>query len=666
MSQQAFTPLDQFKLNSASEIQMAPNCEWLVYVRHSFDIDTDTQLTRLWRINGDGSDHRLLTGDDAQEATPRIASCGQRVAFVSNASGQMQIHVYDIATGINKPVTEGFMPPSQPSWSPDGEHIAYFAPAMAPAPDFGNISAAPENSQWAEPPQIITRLPYKIDRLGYLPNIFQQLHVAPSAGGASRQLTDGEFDHIVFLAPQNPIWTPDGKELLICTNPDEPTQLNGRAADLFSVPLKPSAMRQVTRFEGGVYHPAIAPDGKRIAFLGFKEDGACHPQLQLHVMNIDGSDIVALANDLDRSLGESLDNGGAPLQFSADGKSVFCLYSDCGNTKLGQFDLDGSHKVVAQNLGAGLTAYASLSSFGVLDDGGVVFNRALGNALPELYVQGTIDSAAKPITNFNGALSNARSIGEIEELWCKNPEDGLAIQGWLIRAPGTEADTKLPLILDIHGGPHADYGNRFWIRNQAMAAAGYSVLLVNPRGSTSYGHAFTRGIEHCYPGPDVGDLLAAVDECVARGWADPDALYVMGGSGGGTLTAACVARTDRFRAAACLYPVIDWSSLVLTADITPFMRHWRSALPWEAQQEFWQHSLIREIEKVATPTIVMCGSEDHRTPFYQAEMFYQALKFRGVDTALVRFNGEGHGMSSRPSHAVQTAELVLNWFKKYA
>ena len=225
---------------------------------------------------------------------------------------------------------------------------------------------------------------------------------------------------------------------------------------------------------------------------------------------------------------------------------------------------------------------------------------------------------------------------------------------------------KYPLILEIHGGPFAAYGPNYTTEMQLFAAAGYIVLYANPRGSTSYGEEFGNLIHHAYPGDDYDDLMSGVDAVIAQGNVDTDNLFVTGGSGGGVLTAWIVGKTDRFRAAVVAKPVINWSSFVLTSDVNNFFyRYWFGAQPWEQPEQYWKRSPLSLVGNVKTPTMLLTGESDYRTPIGESEQFYQALKLRKVDTVMVRIPEASHGMTSRPSNLIAKVDNILAWFEKY-
>jgi acylaminoacyl-peptidase len=278
----------------------------------------------------------------------------------------------------------------------------------------------------------------------------------------------------------------------------------------------------------------------------------------------------------------------------------------------------------------------------------------------------TIGGAVRVLTQLNADLLGARRLGEVGEIRWKSSKDQREIQGWLIKPPGFDATKKYPLILEIHGGPFAAYGPNYTTELQVMAAAGYVVLYANPRGSTSYGAEFGNLIHHAYPGDDYDDLMSGVDAVIAQGYVDPDNLFVTGGSGGGVLTAWIVGKTDRFRAAVVAKPVINWASFVLTADVNSFFyKYWFGAQPWEQPEQYWKRSPLSLVGNVKTPTMLLTGESDYRTPISESEQYYQALKLRNVDTVLVRIPEASHGMVARPSNLVAKIDNILAWFERY-
>jgi len=271
------------------------------------------------------------------------------------------------------------------------------------------------------------------------------------------------------------------------------------------------------------------------------------------------------------------------------------------------------------------------------------------------------------LTALNENFLAHRDLARVEERWITSSADGEKIQAWVALPPGFDPSRKYPLILEIHGGPFTNYGERFSTEIQLYAAAGYVVLYVNPRGSTSYGERFGNLIHHAYPGKDYDDLISAVDAVIDEGFVDKDALFVTGGSGGGVLTAWIVGKTERFRAAVVAKPVINWASFVLTADNSPyFTRYWFPSQPWEDPEGYWARSPLSLVGNVSTPTMLLTGEADLRTPMSETEQYYQALKLRGIDTAMVRIPGAYHSITKRPSQMAAKVAAVLAWFDQHS
>lgn len=270
------------------------------------------------------------------------------------------------------------------------------------------------------------------------------------------------------------------------------------------------------------------------------------------------------------------------------------------------------------------------------------------------------------VTQVNEDLFDHKQLGKVEEIWYKSSYDGLDINGWIVTPPDFDPTKKYPLILEIHGGPFSSYGPEFSAEIQLMAAKGYVVLYTNPRGSTSYGEAFGNEINKNYPSHDYDDLMSGVDEMIRRGYIDESQLFVTGGSGGGVLTSWIVGKTNRFKAAVVAKPVINWYSWSLNADMSAFAtRYWFEKKPWEDPESYIKHSPISLVGNVTTPTMLLTGEADLRTPIHESEQFYTALKLRGIETAMVRIPGAFHGIAAQPSNLIGKVAAILSWFDKY-
>ncbi|MDX1389548.1 MAG: S9 family peptidase, partial [Acidobacteriota bacterium] len=546
-----------------------------------------------------------------------------------------------------------------PAWSPDGKWIAFFARVAGTPPEIATMPAPPEGATWAEPATVVDRLVYRFDQRGYLPEGFWHLFVVPADGGTARQISTGDFHHGgVTWVGGGPSWTPDGKSILISANRRDDWDMEPLDSDVYAFTVADGSMTKLTDRRGPDAEVVVSPDGKRIAYSGFDDAYQGYQVSRIYVQDVAGGKPVVLTAKLDR--------GASYPTWAPDGKGVFFTYTDHGRVVLARATLDGSFETVAEDLGAGLSAYAGGESYSVADSGAVAFTYETWDRPGDVA---TIEPGAETptvLTTLNADLFEQRSLASIEEINLKSSLDGRPVQAWILKPPGFDPEKKYPLILEIHGGPFAAYGPLFDLEKQVWAARDYVIVYANPRGSTSYGEEFGNLIHHAYPGDDFYDLDSTVTAVVERGYIDPERLYVTGGSGGGVLTCWMIGRTDRFRAAATVYPVINWFSWVLTADIPSFgVKYWFPGPPWEHTEHYMKRSLFSVFANVVTPTMVITGEHDWRTPISESEQYYTALKLKGVDTVLVRVPDEPHGIRVRPSHHVAKMENIVGWFDRY-
>ena len=648
------TSADLFNLEVASDPQIAPDGKTIVYVRGANDIMVDRTRASLWSIDVASGEQTPLVAGIGNHTQPRWSPDGSRMAYLSRAPDQdaTQLFVRWMKTAATARITGLPDAPHGITWSPDGKRIAYtmFVPAVAAK--LGALPDKPAGAKWAEPLQIIDAVVYRTDEGGYAKPGYEQVFWVPADGGAPTQLTFGAHDISSQLA-----WSADGRAVIFSANLAPDWQRDVVNTDLHAVSIDTLDVRTLTRRNGPDAAPRVSPDGKWIAYLGFDDRYVGYQNRQLSIMHADGSDSHVLTANLDRSV----DN---PV-WAADGRSIYVSYDDQGATRVARVQLDGSVRTVAENLtGSGLDRPYTGGQFSVASDGSVAFTSGTSQRPADVWV--THGNKPRQLTQLNAALLGAKTLGNVQPL-AVSAFDQLPISAWIVTPPGFDAARKYPLILEIHGGPFAAYGPSFSTDDQLYAAAGYVVLYVNPRGSTGYGETFANKIDKAYPGHDYDDLMSAVDAAVARGFVDPQNLFVTGGSGGGALTAWIVGKTDRFRAAASQKPVIDWSSFVLTADMTPFFaRYWFGKFPWEDPAGYWARSPLSLVGNVKTPTMVVVGAEDHRTPDSEAEQFYTALQLRGIPTALVKVPGANHaGLTARPSQSAAKTAAILAWFGRF-
>ena len=650
-SSKVFTLQDYFDLEGVGDVQISPDGSKIIYVRQFMDVMTDRRCSNLWIINFDGTGNRPLTSGLYNDSSPRWSFDGNLIIFVSTRDGKPQIYKRWMDTGETVMLTNLLYPPSGISWSPDGRHIAFSSVVPEKPRSIVPSLPAPPGAKWAAPATVIDKSFYRFDGMGYRVAMgYMHLFVMPAEGGTPRQLSQGNFHHPFALFGGSLEWTPDSKSIILSANRRNDWELEIMDSEIYEFTVADGTMKVLTDRRGPDNAPAVSPDGKYIGYTGFDDRYQGYQLTKLYVMNRDGSNSRLVLNDFDQSVSSFL--------WTGDGKGLLYVYDEKGNTKLAFTTLDGKSKLLAGSLGRG--------DFSVAKNGNFAYVTTTPYIPSDIAVGTLTNPQPRVITAVNKDIFDYKALGEVEEIWYKSSKDGRDIQGWIMKPPGFDPSKKYPLILKIHGGPFANYGDRFELEMQAAATSGYVVLYTNPRGSTSYGEEFGNLIHHAYPGDDFFDLNSGVDAVIAKGYIDEDNLFVTGGSGGGVLTCWMIGNTDRFRAAATIYPVINWYSWVLTADMSSLgLKYWFPGFPWDNVQHYEKRNLLSVVENVKCPTMVMCGEEDWRCPMSESEQYYQALKQLGVEAVLVRFPEESHGIANRPSHHISKVQHINAWFEQH-
>ena len=649
-----FSALDIFELEYASDPQISPDGRRVVYVRKSNDIMTDSTRSNLWIVDSDGGNHRpLLSGRD-NYTSPRWSPDGSRLAYLSDREGSQQLYVRWMDTGQTALLTNLQESPQALTWAPDGSSLVFSMQVPAKTEPFAKPPEKPEGAEWAKPVKVIDRVFYRRDGAGYLEPGYSHIFLVPAEGGTPRQLTSGNYNHGGPLS-----FTPDGAAIVFSANRKEDWEHDPQESEIYSIAVADNELTQLTDRDGPDDQAVVSPDGRFIAHVGFDERKRGYENTILYVMNLDGSNSRALTGDLDRAVSDPKWHG------NSDG--VFVSYDDLGMRRIALVGLDGDmttydHNLSGETLGRPYTS----GSYSVAEDGSYAYTDGNASAPADVAVSRNGRDARK-LTSLNEDLLAQRDMARIEKISWESSHDQRSIDGWVAYPPDHEDGRQYPLILEIHGGPYAAYGPNFAPEIQRYAAEGYVVLYANPRGSTSYGADFAHQIQYAYPGNDYDDLMSGVDALIERGVADPEQLYVTGGSGGGVLTAWIVGKTDRFRAAVVVKPVINWLSFVLTADMYPFFRMaWFSEDPWVDPDQYWEVSPLSLVGNVVTPTAIMTGESDYRTPISESEQFYQALKLRKIDTALIRVPDAPHFIAGKPSNMIAKTDNIMAWFRRYA
>lgn len=658
----SFTNTDVFELEVAADPQVSPDGSHVAYVRRSMDIMSDRGVSNIWIVGTDGRSHRPLLSGPQSYSSPRWSPSGDRLAYVTSVEGRgAQIHVRWMDTGQTAVLSNVRRGPSSLAWSPDGRHIAFQMFVPGDGASLAKAPAKPEGASWAPSVKVIDKMSFRNDGAGFRDPGYNHLFVLSADGGTPRQITTGDHNHTGPLA-----WSPDGSRIFFASNLQDDAEYDPMESEIWSIDVATGSMTQLTDRNGPDRAPVVSPDGSKIAYLGFDDQMLGYHNTDVYVMNLDGTGSRSLTSDFDRSIGD--------VQWAGSSDRLLIQYDDHGKTHIATLTMSGDIVSLTSDVsGVSLGRPYTSGGFSSSQSGAIAYSVGAADRPADIgYLPAALGRrngsgpAARRLTDLNSDLLAHRTLGRVEEITWESSYDGLPIQGWLVTPPDFDASKKYPLILEIHGGPFAAYGPHFSAEVQLYAAAGYVVLYTNPRGSTSYGADFANEIHHNYPGQDYDDLMSGVDAAIARGFVDENALYVTGGSGGGVLSAWIVGKTDRFKAAVVAKPVIDWLSFALTADGAPFYSmYWFEKEPWEDPTSYWARSPLSLVGNVTTPTALLTGEADLRTPISQSEEYYLALKMRKVDTALIRVPEASHGIAGRPSHLIAKVDNILAWFARY-
>ena len=656
ISQEVKTPfqsLDVFSLEWVSDPQISPDASQIVYKRNGFDIMQDKSKGNLWILNIDGSFHRKLTSREANESNARWSPDGKRLAFISSTDEGSELYMYWISTGQIAKLSQLEMSPRNLTWSPDGNHLAFTMFKSQNSPVIIKMPKKPKGANWAKPARITDRLKHEADGRGYMKPGFSHIYTIPAQGGTARQLTTGNFNHSGSLS-----FSTDSNLIYFSANRDKNWEYDFRNSEIYSVDIYSKEIKQLTYQNGPDFSPKVSPEGKKIAFLGYKDKLQTHQNMVLYLMNTDGKNRKVIS--------EKFDNSISNISWDNEGKGLYCTYDEKGNSKIAYITLNGKISKLADNLGGTTIGrpYAS-GSYSAANDGTIAYTYTRPEHPSELAITKN-NKSSKLITNLNEDIFTHRVLGETEEVWYTSTYDGRKIQGWIVKPPSYDSSKKYPLLVENHGGPILNYGDRFSAEIQLYAADGYVVFYPNPRGSTSYGEEFANLLFNNYPGQDYNDVMDGVDYLIEKGLVDSEKLFVTGGSAGGIMTAWMIGKNKRFKAAVVVKPVVNWISKTLVADnYFGYANSRYPGQPWENFDTYWKFSPLSLVGNIETPTMVMVGMNDLRTPPSEAKQLYHALKLRKIETVLVEIPEASHGIAKKPSNLISKVAHTLAWLKKY-
>lgn len=637
------TAEDLYQFQWIGEVQVSPDGRQVAFVHVAVDEKRTGYVTSLWTVPSDGSQPPQRLTEGPRDRSPRWSPDGQRLALVQGG----QLAVLDADGGNPEQLTELPRPINSPLWSPDGRELAFVCDAN---PDDLAGRAEPSDVK------VIHRARYRANGAGYLDfKRPQHLWIKALEGDGPRQLTQGAFN--VGEAQ----FFPDGQRLLFATDRRAEPEHEPAHCEILSVGRGGGPLQSLRTLDMDARQLKLAPDGHRVAFHGqVPRPVRSYSQPDLWLLDLESPDPpqnLTAHYDFDMGGGVSGDNGaptgGAASGIVWSGDQLLDVVARQGRTHL--VSVDPASGGVSELTGGD----QAVQSFARGGEGTIVVKVSHPTLLNELF---RLDG--RPLTALNQPLFSQLDLSTPEEL--NYPSfDGRNVQAWVQKPPGFTPGRRYPLILNIHGGPHAAYGFVFSQEFQLAAARGYVTLYPNPRGSTSYGQEFGNLIQYHYPGDDYKDLMAGVDALLAKGYLDPQKLGVTGGSGGGLLTNWTVGHTRRFAAAVSQRDIADWASWWYNADLAFFQPEWFKAPPFQDPADYARRSPISYVSEITTPMMFVLGDEDTRTPPENGgEQLFRALKYLKRPTVMVRFPGENHDLSrsGQPRHRVERLEHILSWF----
>ena len=635
-----------------SDPQLSPDGSQILYTRTWVNRLEDKWESALWIMNADGSRNRFLT----KGSNARWAPDGSRIAYLADGDpkgAQLFVRWMD-AEGATSQVTRVVDAPSDLRWSPDGKWLSFAMLVRQATPWTISMPSAPTGANWTAAPRVVDRMHYRQDRRGNMEDGYLHLFVVSADGGTPRQLTSGNwnvgarFDGLSGGVGYD--WTPDGRTIVVDGFKDPQADHNYRNSDLYLVDVAGGAVKKLTTRPGVWTNPVLSPDGRSVAFTGYDSANVSYHVADVMLVGIDGTGMRKISGDLDR------DPGG--MRWAPDGGGVYFAAGDRGTSNVWFAGVAGGARQV--------TTGVHMLSLSSIDQNLNAVGLRTDPTNPADVVRFNLrrPGAIARLTRVNDDVLHRVKLATVDEIWYPS-SGGARVQAWIVKPPSFDTSKKYPLILEIHGGPHAMYNVGFSYMFQNFAANGYVVLFVNPRGSTGYGSAFGNAIFRAYPSVDYDDLMAGVDSVVGRGMVDTTRMYVSGCSGGGVLSSWVIGHTRRFAGAAVRCPVIDWISFAGQTDIPYFTYNFFDAPFWEKPEQWLKQSSLMYVGNVTTPTLLMTGELDLRTPIPQTEEYFSALKYRGVETVMLRFNGEYHGTGSKPTNFMRTQLYMLSWFQKH-
>lgn len=642
-----FTAADLLLERQVAEPAISPDGQWVAYVSGVADIRKDAYNSDLWMASWDGKQNIRLTRTAQDESSPRWSPDGRYLAFLAarpatdgdtKAEPVKQVWLLDRSGGEPEQLTSFKGSVAEFDWSPDGRRLAVIAR--------DEESRKTSDPDATPPPIVLDRYYFKEDYTGYVGPERKRLFIFDMVSRKATRITASTYDE------SRPAWSPDGSELAFLGREGADPDRGSRYTLFIARPGSNAAPRRLVEFQGDdsswMATPQWSPDGKRIAYVAGGD-----PKLIYYAVH--GVHVIAAAGGVPRAIAAKLDRNTTQPRWAADGKRIYFLLEDDRNQQLVNVT-PGDERVRPVTAGR-----REVADYALGRNDQIALLESTVDRPAEIYALER--STLRPLSKQNDDWLSTRQLASTEEISVTS-RDGTRISGFIVKPPNWQATRRYPAILRIHGGPVSQYANTFMADWQVLAAAGYVVIAANPRGSSGRGEAFSTAIYADWGNKDSEDVLAAVDYAVRQGIADPDRLGVGGWSYGGILTNQVIARDGRFKAATS---GASLSNALAGYGTDMYIREYEAELgrPWENPEAYVRVSYpFFNAGRINTPTLFLCGDKDFNVPLLNSEQMYQALKSRGVDTRLVIYPDQFHGLEV-PSYITDRMQRYLDWYDKY-